>query len=195
MPFNLIIGVSGDLAWTMAVRLCRPAPRRKRAPPPPFSRLLAGEARVGKRGATEWLVWRDRGSVLRFAGYAGRDEHGYFQRTSSRTTCRCRRCLLDHSGARVFAFPQRHDAVAAAGALSDAKGHLWAQLRPDRDDHADLAADLVGHATGGRALCRPSPATLLARRRHGCHVHRPVAAGERWQLPDAGLRGGIGRCR
>src|SRR3984893_11662720 len=75
--------------------------------------------------------------------------------------------LLDHSGAELFAFPQRHDAVAAAGALPDAEGRLRAELRSDRNDNPDLAADLVRAAAGSRHVRRPPAATLLARSRHG----------------------------
>src|SRR5262249_4019777 len=62
------------------------------------------------------------------------------------------------------------------------------QLCSDRDDHSDLSADLLRYAAGGRAVRRPPAATLLARCRHGRHLRRPVAAGDRRQLPDAGFR-------
>jgi len=142
---------------------------------------MAGIARSVKRFAICRLCWRD--------------EHRSLDRTPRRASGRRRRRLFDHFSARLFAFSQRHDAVAAARTLSDAKGRIRAQLRPDRADHADLAADLLGAAAGGRALCRPSAATLFARDRHGCHLYRLAAAGERRQLPDAGLCGGIGRRR
>jgi FSR family fosmidomycin resistance protein-like MFS transporter len=59
MPFSLIMSVSGDPAWTMVARLRCQARWRKDGP---------GDF---DPGIAEWLVWRDRASVLRFAGYSG----------------------------------------------------------------------------------------------------------------------------
>src|SRR6267142_2428016 len=96
-------------------------------------------------------------------------------------------------GAELFAFPERHDAVVADGALSDVEGRLRAEFRSDRNDNPDLAADLVRAAAGSRHVRRPSAAALFARSRHGCNTRRPGAAGGRRQLPDAGLCSGAGR--
>src|SRR6266480_5226441 len=75
---------------------------------------------------------------------------------------RGRRHLLDHPGAELLAFPQRHDAVAGAGAVPDAEGFLRSQLRPDRPDHADDAGHLVLPAADDWAVRRPSPTALFA---------------------------------
>src|SRR5712671_2949458 len=106
--------------------------------------------------------------------------------------CR-RRGLLDHYGAQLFAFLERHDAIAGAGALPDAEGRLWPQLCADRVDHPGLAGDLIAAATGGRAVRRSPPAALLACRRDGCDARRTHTARERRQLFDARAGGGAGR--
>src|SRR5712671_4453494 len=107
---------------------------------------------------------------------------------------RCRRRdLLNHSRAQLFAFPQRHNAVAGAGALSDAEGCLWPQLCADRDDHPGLAGDLIAAATGGRAVRRSPPAALFTRHWDGCDARRTYTARERRQLLDARAGGGTGR--
>src|SRR5438552_16254880 len=80
---------------------------------------------------------------------------------------RGRRDLLDHPGAELFAFPERHDAITGAGAVSDAEGLLWSQLRTDRVDHADDAGDLVTAAADRRYAGRLPAAALFARGRDG----------------------------
>src|SRR6266851_9599365 len=92
---------------------------------------------------------------------------------------RGRRRLLDHSGARLFAFLERHDAIAGAGALPDAEGRLWPQLCADRDDHPGLAGDLIAAATGGRAVRRSPPAALFTRHWDGCDARGTYTARER----------------
>src|SRR5260370_29677615 len=105
------------------------------------------------------------------------------------------RHLLDHPGARLLAFPQRYDAVAGSGALPDAERVLRPQLRPDRPDYADDASDLVLPAAEGRAGRRPPTAALFAGRRHGRHLCRAAAVGQRRQLSGAVAGGGPGRYR
>src|ERR1700730_16450643 len=107
---------------------------------------------------------------------------------------RCRRRdLLDHSGAQLFAFSQRHDAVAGAGTLPDAEGCLWPQLCADRVDHPGHAGDLVTAATGGRTVRRSSSATLFTRHWDGCDARGTHTARERRELFDARGGGGAGR--
>src|SRR5260370_2978136 len=71
------------------------------------------------------------------------------------------RRVLNHCGARLFAFLERHDAIAGAGALPDAEGRLWPQLCADRVDYPSLAGDFVAAATGCRAVRRSPPAAPL----------------------------------
>src|SRR5258708_29067879 len=105
---------------------------------------------------------------------------------------RRRRNLLDHPGAQLFAFPQRHDAVAGAGAVSDAEGHLWPQLRTGRIDRGDDDDDLGSVAARCRALCGLSATVLFAFGRHGGDIDRVVAASECRQFSNAAVRRGSG---
>src|SRR5262245_48785557 len=50
------------------------------------------------------------------------------------------RCLLDRGGAELRAFPQRHDAVAAACDIPAYKEHVRSRLRPDRPYYAGVPA-------------------------------------------------------
>src|SRR5215470_17367787 len=86
--------------------------------------------------------------------------------------------LLGDPGIELLAFPERYDAVAGAGALPDAEERLWPQLRADRIDHVDHAADLLSAAAGGGARLRSPPATLFSGRRHGRDLGRSAALGE-----------------
>ncbi len=108
---------------------------------------------------------------------------------------RARRRVLGHHGAELFAFPQRHDAVAGAGAVPDVEERVRPQLCADRADQPGDAGDLVAAAAGGRAVLGPPAATLFAGRRDGCDPDRSAAAGERRQLPDPDVGGGAGRDR
>src|SRR5256885_16935982 len=81
---------------------------------------------------------------------------------------RARRRVLGHHGAELFAFPQRHDAVAGAGALPDVEERVRPQLCADRADQPGDASDLVAAATGGRTALGPPAATLFACRWDGC---------------------------
>ncbi len=116
-----------------------------------------------------------------------------------RKACRPRRGsrshLLHRPGAQLRAPAQRHDAVAAAGHLSDHQGRLRPRLRPDRPDHAGVPAHRLAAAAGGRHVYRPAAAALLAGRRHGLHAGRPDRAGARRQLRAAADRRGADRHR
>ena len=101
--------------------------------------------------------------------------------------------LVDHHGAQLLAFLERHDAVAGAGSLPDAERLLWPELCPDRADHAHHADDLVLAAAGGRARHRSPAAALFAGDGHGCHPGRLAAAGACRELSAAVAGGDDGR--
>ena len=105
------------------------------------------------------------------------------------------RRVLGHHGAEFFAFPQRYDAVAGAGAVPDVEERVRPQLCADRADQPGDASDLVDAAARGRAVLGLPAATLFAGRRDGCDLDRSAAAGERRQLSDPHLGGGAGRDR
>src|SRR5271156_1505735 len=156
----------------------------------------------------EWLPSRKCAQNLgRAAAYSaasnrpgGNDEHERIGRSEptphgSRPPDRAGRRVLGHHGAELFAFPQRHDAIAGAGAVPDVEERIRAQLCADRGDQPGDAGDLVAAATGGRAVLGPPAATLFAFRRDGRDPDRSAAAGERRQLLDPDAGGCAGRHR
>src|SRR5207253_821105 len=91
-------------------------------------------------------LWFASGVHSSRAGAVDDDYDNRIRRTSCRPARRSgggrRHDLFDHHGAQFLAFPQRHDPVVAARALSDAEKRLRAQLRADRPDYTDPTTGL-----------------------------------------------------
>src|SRR6516164_4052889 len=101
-------------------------------------------------------VARERNDEHQRIGTSKRSPHG------SRPPDRARRRLLDYYGAELFAFPQRHDAVAGAGTLPDVEERIRAQLCTDRSDQPRHAGNFLAAATRSRAFLGSPAATLFA---------------------------------
>ena len=92
-------------------------------------------------------------------------------------------------GHQLLPSAERHDAVAATGAVSDAQELVSLELRAGgtADIHVPVHR-LTAAAAGGRDG-RPQPPAVFARRRHGIHAGRTGAAGVCRQLRTAAVRG------
>src|SRR5205085_10904602 len=71
---------------------------------------------------------------------------------------------------------ERHDAVAPAGAVSDAEELVSAELHAGRAPHLHLSIHRIAPAAAGGGVRRQESAPLLPGERHGVHTGGPRAA-------------------
>jgi hypothetical protein len=86
---------------------------------------------------------------------------------------------------QFLSLAERHDAVVAAGAVSDAEELLPAHVRTDRDADIHVSDHRIAAATPHRRARGQKSATLFARGRHELHAGRAAAARLRGPLRAA----------
>src|SRR5262249_42279980 len=133
--------------------------------------------RAMRSTATTVLPTAQRDAVHRLDADARGRTHG---------VCRARR-------RQRVAPAQRHDSVAAAGALPDVQVGVLADLRAGRPDDADAAVDRLAAAAARRPLYRSPPDAVCARRRHDDLAGRPPPALGRGHVRSAARGSGPAR--
>ena len=98
-------------------------------------------------------------------------------------------------GDRVFALPERHDPVAAAGDLPAAEELAESELHADRPAHADLSGHRLPVAADGRVLHGSPSAALFALHRYRVHPYGIADPGVCAELRHPALCRGDGRHR
>src|SRR5262249_19279735 len=81
-------------------------------------------------------------------------------RNSDRGPGTPRHDVYDSLRRQLLPSPQRHDAVAAVGAVPEPQGHAGIELCPGRADHGDVSAHGLDVAAARRALQRQAADTV-----------------------------------